>query len=229
MAQIERVLRMDHLTTTQSRALAFITDRVSSAGTPPTLREICLFMGYSSVGSAQDLIQALRKKGYLEIPGKQTARSFILTDKARVSKDFPVSLDPIENYRVPCLGAVPAGEPLEAIEERVGTLVVAASLFSTPKPRQENLFGLRANGLSMIGAGILDGDWLIINSQREADRNNIVVARVDGEATVKRLMLDKAEGWFLQPENPDFPRIFASAKNFEIIGRVVALQRNLVL
>ena len=80
----------------------------------------------------------------------------------------------------------------------------------------------------MIGAGILDGDWLVVSSQQTAPANSIVVARLEGEATVKRLMKDRSRGWFLKPENTAFKPVYAEDRSFEIIGRVIALQRGML-
>lgn len=219
---------MEKLTPIQSKALDFIRTAIADHGSPPTLRELCTYMGYKAIGSAQDVVSALRRKGYLAQPSKQAARALLLTDKARFHEDnHSEALNSIDVWSVPCLGAVPAGNPLEAIEEQVGTLVIAPELLPRPRPQAERLFALRAEGDSMIGAGIVNGDWLVIHSQAHADPGQIVVARVDGEATVKRLMQDP-RGWFLQPENTQFQPIYAEdASSFEVIGRVVALQRSL--
>ena len=119
---------------------------------------------------------------------------------------------------------MPAGNPLEAIENKVGTIRISISQFRKPRPRADELFALQAAGDSMVGAGILDGDWLVAKSQTQAKVGNIVVARVDGEATVKRLHKDKGQ-WFLMPENPDFKPIKSSEQPFEIVGKIMALQR----
>lgn len=219
---------MDKLTPTQLKALAYIRSTMDSTGSAPTLREICQFMGYSAVGSAQDLISALRRKGFLEEPSKQAARAIVPTVAARdmLSDDEEESEDPF-TFALPCLGAVPAGNPLEAVEDRVGTLRISKSMIAKPIPPKDSLFALRAKGESMIGAGILDGDWLVVASQQSAPTNSIVVARVEGEATVKRLMKDRARGWYLKPENPEFKPIFAEDRPFEVIGKVIALQRGM--
>jgi len=219
---------MDDLTPPQTKALDYIRSSVANSGSPPTLREICSYMGYKAIGSAQDLISALRKKGYLSVPSKQAARALLLTDKAlQTDLHNEQSRSAADAWSVPCLGAVPAGCPLEAIEHHVGVLVIAPELLPRPRPRPEQLFALRAEGESMIGAGIMDGDWLIVHSQNDADAGQIVVARIDGEATVKRLLKD-VRGWFLQPENPSFSRKYADeVQSFDVIGRVVALQRSL--
>lgn len=214
------------LTDAQRRVLAFIQERLDLRGVAPTLREICAHMGYKAIGSAQDMIAVLRKKGFLEVPEQQSARSLVLTAKAR-SAQGP-SLPSIDDgaWLVPCLGFVPAGNPLEAVESRIGTITVSPALLAPPKPRPESLFGLRAKGHSMRDAGILDGDWLVVKAQPEARVGEIVVARLDDDATVKRLMKDPARGYFLQPENPDFHKIFADESPFQVVGRVVALQRS---
>jgi repressor LexA len=220
---------MDKLTPTQLKALTYIRAAMDSTGSAPTLREICQYMGYSAVGSAQDLILALRRKGFLEEPSKQAARAIVPTVAARdmLSDDDQDEEDPF-TLALPCLGAVPAGNPVEAIEDRIGTLRISKSMLSKPVPARESLFALKAKGESMIGAGILDGDWLVVASQPTAPSSAIVVARLEGEATVKRLMKDRARGWYLKPENPGFKPVYAEDRPFEVIGRVVALQRGFV-
>lgn len=219
---------MDKLTATQLKALTFIRAAMESTGSAPTLREICQFMGYSAVGSAQDLISALRRKGFLEEPSKQAARAIVPTVAGRdilSDGDKDEDEDPF-TIALPCLGAVPAGNPIEAIEDRIGTLRMSTSMLPKPTPARSSLFALRAKGESMMGAGIMDGDWLVVASQQTAPASSIVVARLEGEATVKRLMKDRTRGWFLKPENPAFKPVYAEDRAFEIIGRVVALQRS---
>jgi len=215
---------MDKLTDRQRKALEFIKRQTARLGYTPTIRELCDYMGYKAIGSAQDVIASLRHKGYLQTPIKQTARSLILSDRAKqLDRRGNNSQDSIS---IPCLGSVPAGKPLEAIEEIVGYINISPALLPRPSPPSSQLFALRARGHSMSGAGILDHDWLIVRSQNEALSGCIVVARTGEEATVKRLMKDKHKGWFLQPENPEFEPIFASIQPFEIMGKVVALQRS---
>ena len=79
----------------------------------------------------------------------------------------------------------------------------------------------------MVGAGILDGDFLVVKVNNDPKKSSIVVARLDGDVTVKRLMHDDKSGWYLKPENPRFKNIYASNDQFEVIGEVVALQRAL--
>ncbi len=216
---------MEKLTATQSKALTFIRVSSHKTGMPPSLRELCEHMGYSAIGSAQDLVNALRRKGYLESPDKQSARSLTVTREAL--RDPALESTP-ETLVVPCLGSVPAGNPLEALEERVGTLRMSTSMFGNHIPSPREVFALRASGSSMIEAGILDGDWLVVLSCKNAPVGTIVVARTEsGDATVKRLMRDKIRGWYLKPENSDFKPIYAGDKPFEVIGQVLALQRQM--
>jgi repressor LexA len=216
------------LTTTQAKALEYIRGAIERTGVPPSLREICSHMGYSAIGSAQDLLTALRRKGFIAENERQAARTILLTPMARQQVAMSDEGD-FNTFVIPCLGAVPAGNPVEAVEDHIGTLRMSIALLPRPHPRADELFALRAVGESMIGAGILDGDWLVVKVQPSAPRDTIVVARVDGDVTVKRLVLDKARNvFFLKPENPRFQPMYADEQPFEIVGQVVALQRSLV-
>ena len=217
---------MDKLTATQARALDFIRDHIEREGAPPTLREICQHMGYRAVGSAQDLVHALRRKGFLEEGARQAARALRLTAEGQHHGGLVEKVG-TDVLTVPVLGSVPAGDPAQALEERVGFLPLSRSLLPRPLPRASELFALTAKGDSMIGAGILDGDLLVVRRRSEASPGAIVVARLEGDATVKRLMQDR-RGWFLKAENPRFPARYAADSAFEIIGQVIALQRAVV-
>jgi repressor LexA len=218
---------MARLTDTQNKALSFIRSSISQCGIPPTLREICGHMGYSAIGSAQDLINALRKKGFLAEGDKYAARSYVLTPLVGQVDSVEDSFSDPNTFVIPCLGSVPAGNPLEALEDQVATIRMSISMLPRPLPRPDHLFGLQASGQSMIEAGILDGDWLVIKSDQSPAKGSIVVARLEDDATVKRLMSDTKRGFYLKPENPDFENIFADEHAFEIVGQVIALQRSL--
>lgn len=219
---------MERLTKIQERVLLYIRDTAENTGTTPTLRELCKYMDYKSIGSAQDVVAALRRKGYLKSPNGQRARSLMVTHNGkfygRPDEDL---MHDSNTLAIPCLGKVPAGHPIEAIEERIGVLRVAHSMVGTDRrSKGKRFYALQAEGESMIGAGILDGDWLIIHSQKGADKGDIVVAMIDQEATVKTLERDR-KGWYLKPENPKFKPIYAKDSPFEVLGKVVALQRSL--
>lgn len=222
---------LEKLTPKQEKAFSYIRDHREKKGNSPTLREICRFMGYKSVGSAQDIVAVLRKKGYLETPKKQIARSFQPTLRGRFHGKLsqnrfknPTKEEGIVS--IPCLGSVPAGNPLEAIEHNDDVLCLSTNQFGNSKSIPSNLYALKAQGTSMINAGIQDGDWLVFASQKNADPGNIVVARFhNGEATIKRLLADRENGWFLKPENPEFSLIYAKDRPFEVVGKLLALQR----
>ena len=216
------------LTSNQKKALEYIHSCVKKEGFTPTLRELASYMGYSAIGSAQEVVRRLRLKGLLlSCEGRQKARDLRLTPQA-ISL-LGLTGDPTADgaVLVPCLGVVPAGNPLEAVEEKIGDIRVSLNNFSGPAPSSDRLFGVRATGYSMVDAGILDGDWLVVEWTEAASPKEIVVARFEDEVTVKRLMWDDDEGWYLKPENPDFSVIKASERPFRVIGRVVALQRYL--
>lgn len=218
---------MQKLTARQEKAFQFICKHTASNGFAPSLRELCEHMGYKAVGSAQDVISSLRRKGYLKIPEQQKARSLAVTAQAkRLMATTVKTVD--DAFKVPKLGSVPAGHPLEAIEDDgLDTLQVSISTLPKPLPKPDQLFALQASGLSMIGAGILDGDWLIVRKQNIVSYGKIVVAMVDGAATVKTLAKDENGNWYLKAENPDFAPIKPKDQSFEIVGQVIALQRSM--
>jgi len=217
----------DLLTKTQDKALRFIHREIARCGRPPTLREICGYMGYKAVGSVQDLVKALRVKGFLKRPGEQKARGLALTAKALAMQKIQETSASLSDFlEVPCLGSVPAGDPVEAIEEAKETLQVSRSLFRGRVQKSAKYFALKTDGMSMRDAGIFDGDWLIVRATEEAPVHSVVIARMDGDATCKRLEKCAKRGFYLQPENPDFERIYGDEFEFEIIGKVEALQRS---
>ena len=222
---------VESLTDIQTKGLAFIRQRIERSGAPPTLREICTHMGWSAIGSAQDLVATLRRKGWIADAPKaapRAARSLMLSRRARQMINDGEPTDDRSTFVIPCLGAVPAGNPTEAIEDRIGTMRMSVDMFRKPHPRPEELFALRAKGDSMIEAGIHDGDWLVVRSEKSSPSGAIVVARLeDGEATVKRLMQDESGDWLLKPENPRYRVRRASDSPFEVIGQVLALQRSI--
>lgn len=212
-------MSQEELTQAQFRALRCFRDFLNERGTSPTLREIAASMDYTAVGSAQDLVKALQKKGFLTIPDKQSSRSLRLTDKARML--LGIGKEKLSDFfEIPKLGSVPAGNPLLALEDRLGTLQISTDMIAGRKD-PDLLFALSAKGESMIQAGIMEGDWLIVESTSVAEAGDIIIARLDGDATVKRLVKHK-KSWALKPENPAFELI---TDPFEVVGRVVALYR----
>jgi len=196
------------LTPKQLAVLECIQDETSQLGRPPTYREIAKILGDVAVGTIQDHVRALIQKGYLEKPaGSQEgrARGFRLAHQ-RGSLEIPI------------LGRVPAGRPIEAIEESEGTVSVPAHV-------RGELFALQVVGESMIEAGILDGDTVVVKKQSHAENGDIIVAMIDGEATVK--YLEKKSGRVrLLPANPRFQPVEIPAGSTNVIqGKVVSVQR----
>ena len=168
-------------------------------GYAPSVREIGAAVGLRSTASVSYHIQALQEKGLLLSPGAKGRKRSIVTN--------------LRPGQIPVVGVVTAGMPILAVENQEGTM----SWDGDP-----SCFALRVRGESMIGAGILDGDKVIVRPQQTADDGQIVVARIGDEATVKRLSRKNGEIWLL-PENPAFPPIDGSEA--EIIGIVKALFR----
>ena len=193
-----------NLTERQGQVLEFIEETLAMEGRPPTLREIAKHFGYSAVGTVEDHVKALVKKGYLD------------RDKGVVCGLRPTHFAPATS--VPILGVVPAGRPIEALEEALGSLTVPSKL-------KGELFALRVKGDSMRDAGILEGDYVIVKKQQSAEHGEIVVALIDGEATVKRL--EKRGGRVrLIAENPKYSPIELNPEQENLIqGKVLSLQR----
>jgi repressor LexA len=199
------------LTARQRQILDWIRAFIDSRGMPPTRAEIASALGFSTPSSAEDHLQALARKGVLElIPG--AARGLRLIDTPGV---------PVQGT-LPLVGRVAAGSPILAIEHIEATYRVDPALFAT---RADYL--LRVRGSSMKDAGICDGDLLAVHRTGEARQGQIVVARVDDEVTVKRLRR-KGHTITLLPENPDFAPIVVDARKtpFAIEGIAVGLLRD---
>lgn len=192
------------LTESQLRVFQFIKDQFFAAGSMPTLREICAAMKWSAVGSAQTVIEALISKGYLE-RDSQKARGLRLTQE-------------IDFRPAPILGSAPAGHAVESIENHDGDVLVPSFL-------RGPIFAVRVRGDSMINAGIENDDLVIVRQATTAQPDEIVVAMVDGEVTIKKFIRKKDEVW-LYPENSKYqPRKIEDNSSFRILGTVVGLHR----
>jgi repressor LexA len=191
------------LTGKQQRVLDFIRDFTAENGYPPSVREICRALGLKSPSSVHAHIKKLEQQGLI-LKGGSSARAIILNTPDKIGSG-------VKN--IPVLGKVAAGEPILAVEDILGFIP-----FDTGNSGFE-YFGLRVRGDSMINAGIFENDVLIVEKRSTAENRDIVVAIIEGEATVKRLRLDGTHVW-LQPENPMYEPI--DGTNAEIIGKVVA-------
>lgn len=195
------------LTPRQQEILDFIKNTVEVLGAPPTRAEIATAFGFASPNAAEDHLKALAKKGAINLePG--SARGIRL----------------VEQLGLPLIGSVAAGSPILAVENVQGHYNFDASLFN---PRAD--FLLKVRGLSMIDAGILDGDLLAVHKTNQARDGEIVVARIDEEVTVKRLERGKNQIRLIA-ENPDFEPIVINPGEveFAIEGVAVGLIRGAV-
>lgn len=191
------------LTETQKTVYRFLKESFYENGSMPTLREICQFMNWKAVGSAQDVVQALIEKSYLtRHPLK--ARALQLAEA-------------ITFRAVPILGAAPAGPPVEAIESHEGDAAI-------PDFIRGPVFAIRVQGDSMMNAGIEDGDLVIVKQVEEARHGQIIVALVDGETTIKRFER-RGRGLYLVPENPRYKEKKVSSESFKVLGIVIGLHR----
>jgi repressor LexA len=177
------------LTPRQQEILDFIRNNVEMLGAPPTRAEIATAFGFASHNAAEEHLKALAKKGVIVLePG--SARGIRL----------------VEQLGLPLIGSVAAGSPILAVENVQGRYALDASLF---KPRAD--FLLRVRGLSMLHAGILEGDLIAVHRCAEARNGQIVVARLDDEVTVKRY---RKHGSVVEliAENPDYAPIVVDTR-----------------
>ena len=199
---------MKPLTTRQREILALVRDHQLKTGMPPTRAEIAAHFGFRSTHAAEKHLKALEKKGVIELLSG-TSRGIRLLE----TEEMP-------STGLPMIGRITASKPIEEFVEAYYDL--DPHLF---QPRPDYL--LRIHDMSMRDAGILDRDLLAIHRTPDAEHGQIVVARIDGEITVKRLRITPKQVRLI-PENPDFKPIIVSASNtdFRIEGIVVGVIRN---
>ncbi|QQK07611.1 transcriptional repressor LexA [Miniphocaeibacter halophilus] len=203
----------DDLSKKQADILNYIKSYIKYKGYPPAIREICTKLNISSTSTVHSHIVKLEDKGYIRRdPLKNRAIEIIDTDYDEMNSKK-------ETFDVPIVGKVTAGEPILALENIEDTFPLPIELST-----KGNLFILNVQGESMIEAGILDGDKIIVRQQKTANNGDIVVAMIDESATVKRYYKrnDHVE---LKPENSTmFPII---VKEVEILGKVIGLYRDI--
>lgn len=194
---------MKGITDRQKEVLTFITNFSEENSYPPTVREISEHFSIS-IRAVQDHIIALQKKGFLSQSQKRSRSIRVLSDlRGKTPAPFV--------GKVPLLGTVAAGKPLLSEENLDGYLNLTEPFIRPGK----NYFALRVRGLSMINAGILDGDLAVIEQTNTAVDGQIIVAVIDDAITLKRYYKE-SERIRLQPENPDFPAIYC--KDVRIVG-----------
>ncbi|GIN88433.1 LexA repressor [Heyndrickxia sporothermodurans] len=206
---------MTKLSKRQQDILDFIKQEVKSKGYPPSVREIGEAVGLASSSTVHGHLSRLESKGLIRRdPTKPRAIEILDLDSASIPQQNVIN--------VPLLGKVTAGLPITAIEN-------IEEYFPLPEqfaPTDENIFMLEIVGESMIEAGILDGDYVIVRQQQTASNGDIVVAMTeDDEATVKRFFKEK-DFFRLQPENSTMAPIILN--NVSILGKVIGLYRHLI-
>ncbi len=203
---------MDNLTQRQKQVLDFISQYIQSHGAPPTLREISGHICTRGTVTALRHIETLEKKGYLH-RREGSSRGIVLTEKSGRSE----ALVPI-----PIVGTVHAGHPQPAVEYIEGYIGISPEWV-----KEDACFFLRVKGDSMIDAHILDGDLALIRPQAIAENGEIVVARINGEATLKRFY-HHGDHIRLQPENQHMKPILIQASDAEavIIGKLLKTIRS---
>ena len=198
----------------QEAILEFIKNEVKSKGYPPSVREIGEAVGLASSSTVHGHLERLEGKGLIRRdPTKPRAIEILEIDNSPVPKQGVV--------HVPLIGKVTAGLPISAIED----IQEYFPLPDTYGASEDQLFMLEIMGESMIEAGILDGDYVVVKKQATANNGEIVVAMTeDDEATVKRFYKEKNQ-FRLQPENSSMDPIYV--QNVSILGKVVGLYRNI--
>jgi repressor LexA len=193
------------LTDRQSEVLTFINQYIGKAGYPPTLREISRHLKINGLHAVKKHLLALEREGHLT--RGRGARSIGMTDQPQA-------------VSVPILGQVAAGKPILAEENILGTLALDRSVV-----RGGPFFLLKVKGDSMVEAGILDADHVLVKVQAQAETGEIVVALVEDEATVKRI-IHRGDKIVLKPENPaHHPMTFTKKDSLRILGKVMGVVR----
>jgi repressor LexA len=225
----ESPLEPPKLTARQQQILDLIQSAIERTGAPPTRAEIAEELGFKSANAAEEHLQALARKGVIELVSG-TSRGIRLKgatlraiQEARV-KQFDLPLPTLLQLALPLVGRVAAGSPILAQEHVDKTYYVESGLFQR---RPDYL--LKVRGMSMRDAGIMDGDLLAVHATHEAKNGQIVVARLGDDVTVKRFRRNK-HLIELHAENPDYPTIVVEpGEPFEIEGIAVGLIRNTML
>lgn len=210
MSDDQRQLKRKH-GETQTLILQYIRDQISSRGFPPSVREICEAVGLKSTSTVHGHLKRLEKQGQLRRDSMKP-RAMAVLKKTQSELSERVRL-------IPLLGPVAAGSPILA-EESISEMLPVPDFML----KDGEHFALLVRGDSMIHAGILDGDYLVVKQQHQANNGEIVVAMVEGDATVKRFYKEKGH-FRLQPENPAMQPIIVN--EVDILGKVVSVYRTI--
>ncbi|MBX9613133.1 MAG: transcriptional repressor LexA [Burkholderiales bacterium] len=217
------------LTARQQQILDLIQSAIARTGAPPTRAEIANELGFRSANAAEEHLQALARKGVIELVSGTSRGIRLRGDTLRAinesrNRQFSLPLPGLAQLALPLIGRVAAGSPILAQEHVDQTYYVENTLFQR---RPDYL--LKVRGMSMRDAGIMDGDLLAVMATKEAKNGQIVVARLGDDVTVKRFRRTR-DTIELLPENPDYQTIVVEPGDpFEIEGLAVGLIRNTML
>lgn len=204
---------MSKLSSRQQAIIDFIRKEVRDKGYPPSVREIGEAVGLASSSTVHGHLARLEKKGLIRRDPTKPRAIELLSDEDRFQDNFEEHV-----VRVPVIGKVTAGEPITAIEDVEEYFPLPEHIVTSDK-----VYMLRVSGNSMIEAGILDGDYVIVRQQSVANNGDIVVAMTeDDEATVKRFFKEKNH-FRLQPENSAMEPIIL--ESVTILGKVIGVYR----
>lgn len=193
----------------EKRVFDYLKEQIREKGYPPSIREICAALNFKSTSSVHQYIARLAEKGYIDKGDLKTRAIKIVGDEPTIS--------------IPIVGKVAAGEPILAQENIEDYFSIGESFFSQSDLKNET-FVLKVQGESMINAGINNGDYIIVSKENTARNGQIVVAMIDGNATVKTFYKEK-DHIRLQPENDTMEPIIV--KDVQIVGKVVGLFRKI--
>lgn len=203
------------LTERQKEILNFIQEYVDFNGFPPTYREIGLKFQIVSTFGVKRHIDALVKKGYLSSSNNLSRTLSLIINNDPVKKEETI-------IEIPVVGRVAAGQPILAEENIEGNIVIDKNFLGS----RTECFGLKVRGDSMINAGIMEGDLVIIQPQKDASNGDIIVALLKDEATMKRYSLVNHK-IYLIPENEKYdPIIIDNNEDFSIVGKVIGVFRS---
>ena len=206
---------MTELTARQRQVLEFIDAEVRQRGSPPSVREIGLAVGLSSTSTVHAHLAALQEKGYLtRDPTKPRALEI------HFEPDSGAAVDRRPVRHVPVIGDVAAGTGVLAVENIEETIPMPEDFTGAG-----TLFMLRVRGESMIEAGILDGDYVVVRQQPTAENGEIVIAGIPGDEATVKTFLRRRNKVVLRPENPSMDEMIFEPDDVQIYGKVVSLLR----
>lgn len=202
----------EDLTEKQFDILMFIKKEILNRGYPPAVREICKGVGLKSTSTVHSHLQKLEEKGYIRKDATKPRAIEV------IDQDEYIDFKPKETVNIPIVGRVTAGQPILAVENIEDTMPIPSEII-----KDQKAFILKVQGESMINAGIIDGDKVLVKKQDVAENGDIIVALLGEEATLKRFYKEK-DHIRLQPENDTMEPILS--KDVRVLGKVIGLYRN---